>query len=295
MNIIEENLEKALDGEFFSSISEEYFFKTRLRNLSERKLKSIRSNLFKEKVVEFTLTDDEIREVLRIGDKGDYTRSLVVFDIENGETDILSSSPDGDDENNNLPLLYLDYLFEEFEDINYKPKPPKVSVVLPNFFKRTFTFSTKYQFKDFDRFLNQLISNWIKKKKNKIKENSKDYLWRNIEDFEVSKKVLTNPDFEDLFRAKRFLLAYSKMDVVYNHNELIYHLNKLLDFIEKYEEEIDFKTFKVIVSGELFQQFYSELNDPYEYKFKRSKGTVKLLKRIRNTRKKLKRNHNFKK
>ena len=28
MNIIEENLEKALDGEFFSSISEEYFFKT---------------------------------------------------------------------------------------------------------------------------------------------------------------------------------------------------------------------------------------------------------------------------
>lgn len=41
MNIIEENLEKALDGEFFSSISEEYFFKTRLRNLSERKLKSI--------------------------------------------------------------------------------------------------------------------------------------------------------------------------------------------------------------------------------------------------------------
>lgn len=84
------------------------------------------------------------------------------------------------------------------------------------------------------------------------------------------------------------------MDVVYDHNELIYYLNKLLDFIEKYEEEIDFKTFKVIISGELFQQFYSELNDPYEYKFKRSKGTVKLLKRIRNTRKKLKRNNNLK-
>lgn len=292
MNIIEENLEKALDGEFFSSISEEYFFKTRLRNLSERKLKSIRSNLFKEKVVEFTLKDDEIREVLRIGDKGDYTRSLVVFDIENGETDILSSSPDGDDENNNLPLLYLDYLFEEFEDINYKLKPPKVSVVLPNFFKRTFTFRTKYQFKDVDRFLNQLISNWIKKNKNEIKENSKDYLWKNIEDFLVSRNVLTNPDFEGFFGAKRFLLAYSEMDVVYDHNELIYYLNKLLDFIEKYEEEIDFKTFKVIISGELFQQFYSELNDPYEYKFKRSKGTVKLLKRIRNTRKKLKRNNN---
>ena len=292
MNIIEENLEKALDGEFFSSISEEYFLKTRLRNLSERKLKSIRSNLFKEKVVEFTLTDDEIREVLRIGDKGDYTRSLVVFDIENGETDILSSSPSGDDENNNLPLLYLDYLFEEFEDINYKLKPPKVSVVLPNFFKRTFTFRTKYQFKDVDRFLNQLISNWIKKNKNEIKENSKDYLWKNIEDFWVSRNVLTNPDFEDFFGAKRFLLAYSEMDVVYDHNELIYYLNKLLDFIEKYEEEIDFKTFKVIISGELFQQFYSELNDPYEYKFKRSKGTVKLLKRIRNTRKKLKINNN---
>lgn len=135
---------------------------------------------------------------------------------------------------------------------------------------------------------------WIgsKKNKNNIKENSKDYLWKNIEDFEVSKKVLTNPDFEEFFGVKRFLLAYSEMDVVYDHNELIYHLNKLLDFIEKNEEEIDFKTFKVIVSGELFQQFYSELNDPYEYKFKRSKGTVKLLKRIRNTRKKLKRNNN---
>lgn len=290
MNIIEENLEKALDGEFFSSISEEYFLKTRLRDLSERKLKSIRSNLFKEKVVEFTLTDDEIREVLRIGDKGDYTRSLVVFDIENGETDILSSSPDGDDENNNLPLLYLDYLFEEFEDINYKLKPPKVSVVLPNFFKRTFTFKTKYQFNDIDRFLNQLILNWIKKNKNNIKENSKDYIWKNIEDFEVSKKVLTNPDFEEFFGAKRFLLAYSEMDVVYDHNELIYHLNKLLDFIEKYEEEIDSETFKVITSGELFDQFYSELRDPDAYKFKRSKRTVKLLNRIRNTRKKFKKN-----
>lgn len=295
MNIIEENLEKALDGEFRSSISEEYFFKIRLRDLSDRKIKSIRSNLFKEKVVEFTLTDDEIREVLRIGAKGDYARSVVVFDIENGDTDVLSSSPDGGDDNNNLPLLYLDYLFEEFDDINYKVKSPKVSVVLPNFFKRTFTFSTKYQFKDFDRFLNQLISNWIKKNKNKIKENSKDYLWKNIEDFEVSKKVLTNPDFEEFFGAKRFLLAYSEMDVVYNHNELIYHLNKLLDFIEKYEEEIDSKTFKIIISDELFEQFYSELNDPYEYKFKRSKGTIKLLKRIRNTRKNFKKNHNFKK
>ena len=290
MNIIEENLEKALDGDFFSSISEEYFFKTRLRDLLERKSKPIRSNLFKEKVVEFTLTDDEIREVLRIGDKGDYTRSVVVFDIENGETDILSSSPDGDDENNNLPLLYLDYLFEEFEDINYKLKPPKVSVVLPNFFKRTFTFRTKYQFKDVDRFLNQLISNWIKKNKNEIKENSKDYLWKNIEDFWVSRNVLTNPDFEDFFGAKRFLLAYSEMDVVYDHNELIYHLNKLLDFIEKYEEEIDSETFKVITSGELFDQFYSELRDPDAYKFKRSKRTVKLLNRIRNTRKKFKKN-----
>ena len=85
------------------------------------------------------------------------------------------------------------------------------------------------------------------------------------------------------------------MDVVYEHNELIYHLNKLLDFIEKYEEEIDSKTFKIIISGELFEQFYSELNDPYEYKFKRSKGTVKLLKRIRNIRKNFKKNHNFKK
>lgn len=85
------------------------------------------------------------------------------------------------------------------------------------------------------------------------------------------------------------------MDVVYIHNELIYHLNKLLDFIEKYEEEIDSKTFKVIISGDLFEQFYSELNDPYEYKFKRSKRTVKLLKRIRNTRKKFKKNNNLQK
>lgn len=295
MNTIKENLEKALDGDFLGSISEEYFFKIRLRDLSDRKLKSIRSNLFKEKVVEFTLTDDEIREVLKIGAKGDYTKSVVVFDIENGDTDILSSSPDGADDNNNLPLLYLDYLFEEFNDINYKLKSPKVSVVLPNFFKRTFTFSAKYQFEDVDRFLNQLISNWMKKNKNKIKESSKDYLWKNIKDFGVSKKVLTNPDFEDFFGAKRFLLAYSEMDVVYDHNKLIYHLNKLLDFVEKYEEDIDFKTFKVIISGELFEQFYSELNDPYEYKFKRSKGTIKLLKRIRNTRKKFKKNHNFRK
>lgn len=133
---------------------------------------------------------------------------------------------------------------------------------------------------------------WIgsKKNKNNIKENSKDYIWKNIEDFEVSKKVLTNPDFEEFFGAKRFLLAYSEMDVVYDHNELIYHLNKLLDFIEKYEEEIDSETFKVITSGELFDQFYSELRDPDAYKFKRSKRTVKLLNRIRNTRKKFKKN-----
>ena len=227
---------------------------------------------------------------MQIGEGG-YLKPVVVFDIENGKTDIIPSSSFQDfDENNNLPLLYIEDLFEKFNDINYKVKLPKVSVVLPNFFNVLFGCSPEYQFDDVDRFLNQLILNWIKKNKNNIKENSKDYLWKNIE---VSKKVLTNPDFEEFFGAKRFLLAYSEMDVVYDHNELIYNLNKLLDFIEKYEEEIDSETFKVITSGELFDQFYSELRDPDVYKFKRSKKTVKLLNRIRNTRKKFKKIHNL--
>ena len=295
MNIIEKNLEKALDGEFRSSIFKYYSFRSNIEDILSKRLKYIHKYLFKQKKIEFILSKDDIERVFQIGKDGHF-KQAVVFDIENGETDIIPSSSFQDsDENNNLPLLHIEYLFEDFDDINYKVKLPKVSVLSPNFFKGLFGCSPEYQFDDVDRFLNQLILNWIKKNKNNIKENSKDYLWKNIEDFEVSKKVLTNPDFEEFFGAKRFLLAYSEMDVVYDHNELIYHLNKLLDFIEKNEEEIDFKTFKVIVSGELFQQFYSELNDPYEYKFKRSKGTVKLLKRIRNTRKKLKRNHNFKK
>lgn len=290
MNIIEENLEKALDGDFRNSILNSYLFRLNLKDILGKKAKSIHRNLFKQKRVELVLNKGDIEKVLQIGEGG-YLKPVVIFDIENGETDIITSSSFQDsDENNNLPLLYIEDLFEEFNDINYKVKLPKVSVVLPTFFKGLFDCSPEYQFNDIDRFLNQLILNWIKKNKNNIKENSKDYIWKNIEDFEVSKKVLTNPDFEEFFGAKRFLLAYSEMDVVYDHNELIYHLNKLLDFIEKYEEEIDFETFKVITSGELFDQFYSELRDPDAYKFKRSKRTVKLLNRIRNTRKKFKKN-----
>lgn len=288
MNIIEENLEKALDGGFCNSILKSYLFCSNIEDILSKRLKSIHRNLFKEKKVEFVLSKDDLEKVLQIGEGG-YLKPVVVFDIEDGKTDIIPSSSFQDsDENNNLPLLYIEDLFEDFDDINYKVKLPNVSVILPNFFKGLFGCSHEYQFDDVDRFLKQLILNWIKKNKNNIKENSNDYLWKNIEDFDVSKKVLTNPDFEEFFGTKRFLLAYSEMDVVYNHNELIYHLNKLLDFIEKNEEEIDSKTFKIITSGELFEQFYSELNDPYEYKFKRSKETVKLLKRIRNTRKKFK-------
>lgn len=290
MNIIEENLEKALDGDFRNSILNSYLFRSNLKDILGKKSKSIHRNLFKQKRVELVLNKGDVEKVLQIGEGG-YLKPVVIFDIENGETDIITSSSFQDsDENNNLPLLYIEDLFEEFNDINYKVKLPKVSVVLPTFFKGLFDCSPEYQFNDIDRFLNQLILNWIKKNKNNIKENSKDYIWKNIEDFEVSKKVLTNPDFEEFFGAKRFLLAYSEMDVVYDHNELIYHLNKLLDFIEKYEEEIDSETFKVITSGELFDQFYSELRDPDAYKFKRSKRTVKLLNRIRNTRKKFKKN-----
>ena len=290
MNTIEENLEKALNGDFRNSILKSYLFRSNLKVILGKKAKSIHRNLFKQKRVELVLSKDDIEKVLQIGEGG-YLKPVVVFDIENGKTDIIPSSSFQDsDENNNLPLLYIEYLFKEFNDINYKVKLPKVSVVLPTFFKGLFDCSPEYQFNDVDRFLNQLILNWIKKNKNNIKENSNDYLWKNIEDFEVSKKVLTNPDFEEFFGAKRFLLAYSEMDVVYDHNELIYHLNKLLDFIEKYEEEIDSETFKVITSGELFDQFYSELRDPDAYKFKRSKRTVKLLNRIRNTRKKFKKN-----
>lgn len=294
MNTIEENLEKALDGDFRNSILKSYLFRSNLKDILGKKAKSIQRNLFKQKRVELVLSKDDIEKVLQIGEGG-YLKPVVVFDIENGKTDIIPSSSFQDsDENNNLPLLYIEYLFKEFNDINYKVKLPKVSVVLPTFFKGLFDCSPEYQFNDIDRFLNQLILNWIKKNKNNIKENSKDYIWKNIEDFEVSKKVLTNPDFEEFFGAKRFLLAYSEMDVVYDHNELIYHLNKLLDFIEKYEEEIDSETFKVITSGELFDQFYSELRDPDAYKFKRSKRTVKLLNRIRNTRKKFKKKiHNL--
>ena len=290
MNTIEENLEKALDGDFRNSILKSYLFRSNLKYILGKKAKSIHRNLFKQKRVELVLSKDDIEKVLQIGEGG-YLKPVVVFDIENGKTDIIPSSSFQDsDENNNLPLLYIEYLFKEFNDINYKVKLPKVSVVLPTFIKGLFDCSPEYQFNDVDRFLNQLILNWIKKNKNNIKENSKDYIWKNIEDFEVSKKVLTNPDFEEFFGAKRFLLAYSEMDVVYDHNELIYHLNKLLDFIEKYEEEIDSETFKVITSGELFDQFYSELRDPDAYKFKSSKRTVKLLNRIRNTRKKFKKN-----
>ena len=290
MNTIEENLEKALDGDFRNSILKSYLFRSNLKDILGKKVKSIHRNLFKQKRVELVLNKGDIEKVLQIGEGG-YLKPVVIFDIENGKTDIITSSSFQDsDENNNLPLLYIEDLFEEFNDINYKVKLPKVSVVLPNFFKSFFGCSPEYQFNDVDRFLNQLILNWIKKNKDNIKENSNDYLWKNIEDFEVSKKVLTNPDFEEFFGAKRFLLAYSEMDVVYDHNELIYHLNKLLDFIEKYEEEIDSETFKVITSGELFDQFYSELRDPDAYNFTRSNRTVKLLNRIRNTRKKFKKN-----
>lgn len=184
MNTIEENFEKALDGDFRNSILKSYLFRSNLKDILGKKAKSIHRNLFKQKRVELVLSKYDIEKVLQIGEGG-YLKPVVIFDIENGKTDIITSSSFQDsDENNNLPLLYIEDLFEKFNDINYKVKLPKVSVVLPNFFNGLFGCSPEYQFDDVDRFLNQLILNWIKKNKNNIKENSKDYLWKNIEDFE---------------------------------------------------------------------------------------------------------------
>lgn len=60
MNIIEENLEKALDGDFRNSILNSYLFRSNLKDILGKKAKSIHRNLFKQKRVELVLNKGDI-------------------------------------------------------------------------------------------------------------------------------------------------------------------------------------------------------------------------------------------
>ena len=64
-----------------------------------------------------------------------------------------------------FPILYLDELFEDLD--------PLISVTaeakFPNFFDRDKT--PRYNFEELERFLNNLVRNWIHKNKDYLKNN----------------------------------------------------------------------------------------------------------------------------
>ena len=189
MNTIEENLEKALDGDFRNSILKSYLFRSNLKYILGKKAKSIHRNLFKQKRVELVLSKDDIEKVLQIGEGG-YLKPVVVFDIENGKTDIIPSSSFQDsDENNNLPLLYIEYLFKEFNDINYKVKLPKVSVVLPTFLRAYLIAAQNIN-------LMMLIDFWI------------SWFWIGSKKIKTISKKIAKIPFGRILRILRFLKRF---------------------------------------------------------------------------------------
>ena len=179
----------------------------------------------------------------------------------------------------------MDDLFEDYDNLSKTPNLPKIYAVFPNIFTKT--SKTEYQFYDVDRFLNDLIFNWVKKNKNQLKENTEEYLWNNLEDFFISKEMLKNRYFVNFFGTKKLMLAYSRLITHYDHGSIIYHLNKLLDLMDKNFDLIDRDFFEEIIHGHLFYQFYTEIEDPYTSDFAQSEGTLNILKRVENLKRKL--------
>lgn len=254
MNIFIKSLEDVLVKEHFINIYQNETFLIKLQGLFNQKTKYVRDGFFERKVVKVDFYKDQLSRALSLNHL-DSTRTVLVVNLKTGLTKILDGAISYQKSDWDFPILYLDELFEDLD--------PLISVTaeeqFPNFFDRDKT--PKYNFEELEKFLNNLIRNWIHKNKDYLQNNKKEYLQKNLEDFILSKKILSEKDFERLFGIKQVAIEYSKFCGLESQQSIIHNVTKLISILKEYEGYIDDGTFVDIINGSLVNDFYWELSE----------------------------------
>lgn len=254
MNIFIKRFEDVLVKEHFINIYQNETFLIKLQRLFNQKTNYVRDGFFERKVVKVDFYKEELSRALYLNNLG-HTRTVLVVNLKTGLTKLLDGALSYQKSEWDFPILYLDELFEDLD--------PFISVTaeakFPNFFDRDKTPS--YNFEELEKFLNNLIRNWIHKNKDYLQKNKNEYLQKNLKNFILSKKIVSTKDFCDLFEIKQIAVEYSKFCVTDSEEKLISDIKKLISILKTYENDINDDTFIDILSGSLVKNFCWELSD----------------------------------
>lgn len=254
MNIFIKRLEDVLAKENFVGIYQNETISRKLQMLFNQKTKYVRDGFFERKVVKADFYKEELSRALCLNHFG-HSRTVLVVNLKTGLTKILDGALSYQKSDWDFPILYLDELFEDLDPFTSVTAEAK----FPNFFDRDKT--PRYNFEELEKFLNNLIRNWIYKKKDYLQNNKKEYLQKNLEDFILSRDIISTEDFNSLFGVRQVAIEYSKFIEVESESRLIHNVKKLISILKDYESEIDDDTFNTIISGSLIKDFYWELSE----------------------------------
>lgn len=254
MNIFIKRFEDVLAKEHFINIYQNETFLMKLQTLFNQKTNYVRDGFLDRKVVKADFYKGELSRALYLNNLG-HTRTVLVVNLKTGLTKILDGTNSYQKSDWDFPILYLDELFEDLDPLMSVTAEAK----FPNFFDRDKTPS--YNFEELEKFLNNLIRNWIHKNKDFLQNNKKEYLQKNLKDFIFSRKIIQSKDFEDLFGMKQVAIEYSEFIEIDSKQRLTHNVDQLISILTHYESEIDNDTFIDIMNGNLLKDFYWELSE----------------------------------
>lgn len=254
MNIFIKSLEDILVKEHFINIYQNETFLMKLETLFNQKTKYVRDGFFERKVVKADFYKEELSRALCLNHFG-HTRTVLVVNLKTGLTKLLDGAISYQKSGWDFPILYLDELFEDLD--------PLISVTaeakFPNFFDRDKT--PRYNFEELEKFLNNLVRNWIHKNKDYLQNQKTEYLQKSLKDFILSKDIISTEDFKSLFGVRQVAIEYSKFIEIESESRLIHNVKKLISILKDYEGEIDDDAFDTIINGSLIKDFYWELSE----------------------------------
>jgi hypothetical protein len=254
LNIFIKRLEDVLTKECFIGIYQNETISRKLQMLFNQKTKYVRDGFFERKVVKADFYKEELSRALCLNHFG-HSRTVLVVNLKTGLTKILDGALSYQKSDWDFPIIYLDELLE---DLN-----PLISVTVeaefPNFFDRDKT--PRYNFEELEKFLNNLVRNWIHKNKDYLQNQKTEYLQKNLKDFILSKDIISTEDFKSLFGVRQVAIEYSKFIEIESESRLIHNVKKLISILKDYEGEIDDDAFDTIINGSLIKDFYWELSE----------------------------------
>lgn len=254
MNIFIKRFEDVLVKEHFINIYQNETFLRKFQILFNQKTKHVRNGFFERKVVKADFYKEQLYRSLCLNHLG-HTRTVLVVNLETGLTKLLDGTISYQKSDWDFPILYLDELFEDLD--------PLISVTVeakfPNFFDRDKT--PRYNFEELEKFLNNLVRNWIHKNKDYLQNQKTEYLQKNLKDFILSRDIISTEDFKSLFGVRQVAIEYSKFIEIESESRLIHNVKKLISILKDYEGEIDNDAFDTIINGSLIKDFYWELSE----------------------------------